>query len=45
MLQGNAAGKQFDIAILDFSKVFDVVPYHRLVKKLDYYGIRGPIQA
>ena len=45
MLRGIAAGKQFDIAILDFSKAFDVVPHHRLVMKLDYYGIRGPTLA
>ena len=27
--------------VLDFSKAFDVVPYQRLLHKLDHYGIRG----
>ena len=32
----------FDMAILDFSKAFDVVP-HRHLGKLSLYGINGPI--
>ena len=34
-------GVQTDIAILDFSKAFDTVPHHRLIHKLDSYGVRG----
>ena len=34
---------QTDIAILDFSKAFDVVPHQRLLNKLENYGIKGPV--
>lgn len=34
-------GHRSDVAIFDFSKAFDSVPHHRLLHKLDYYGIRG----
>lgn len=30
-----------DMAILDFSKAFDVMPHQRLLLKLDHYGIRS----
>ena len=33
--------KTTDIAVLDFSKAFDVIPHQRLLMKLDYYGIRS----
>jgi len=31
------------MAILDFSKAFDVVPHRRLLGNLSLYGINGPI--
>ena len=34
-------GKQTDLILLDFSKVFDKVAYKKLISKLHFYGIRG----
>ena len=34
-------GLTTDVAIVDFSKAFDVIPHHRLLNKLDFYGIRS----
>ena len=34
-------GNQVHLALLDFLKAFDKVPYKRLLIKFDYYGIRG----
>ena len=35
--------KQTDLLFLDFSKAFDTVPHRRLLNKLIFYGIQGPI--
>ena len=34
---------QVDILLLNFSKAFDTVPHKRLLSKLSYYGINGPL--
>ena len=34
-------GGQINAVLIGFSKAFDKVPYHHLVTKLLYYGMRG----
>ena len=34
---------QVDMAILDFSKAFDTVPYDHLLGKMEFCGIQGPL--
>lgn len=36
-------GKSVHAAVLDFSKVFDMVSYVRILGKLRYNSIRGPL--
>ena len=36
--------QQLDTILLDFSKAFDKVNHHKLLIKMDHYGIRGKLQ-
>ena len=39
----NQSNKTIYDAILDFSRAFEKVPHRRLLTKVDYYEIRGPL--
>ena len=41
LIKGLDKGRQLDLAILDFNKAFDCVPYEHLLKNQDHYGIQG----
>ena len=43
LLASGDLGNRVDIAILDFSKAFDMVSHRRLMSKLDHYSIRRNI--
>ena len=34
-------GKKIDVAVMDFSKAFDVIPRKHLLSKLQHYGNQG----
>lgn len=38
-------GMESDVIYLDFSKAFDSVPHARLLHKLSWFGIQGPLHA
>ena len=40
LLHGVAKGKQYDLVIIDFSKVFYVIPYKHFLEKLDHSSSR-----
>ncbi|CAB4022590.1 Hypothetical predicted protein, partial [Paramuricea clavata] len=43
ILESVASGNEVDAIYLDFSKAFDKVPHHLLLRKLETLGIRGSL--
>ena len=43
ILESVASGKEVDVIYLDFTKAFDKVPHHLLLRKLEILGIRGSL--
>ena len=41
LAQSLVRGRQVDVAVMDFSKAFAVVPHQRLLRKMEFYGIGG----
>ena len=37
------ARQQTDLLFIDFSKAFDTVPHRRLLNKLQFYSVQGPV--
>ncbi|XP_076464018.1 uncharacterized protein LOC143296118 [Babylonia areolata] len=37
------SGSSIDVVYMDFQKAFDTVPHCRLLKKVEAYGLKGPI--
>ena len=45
LVSGFADGQQYNVNVMDFSKAFDRVPHHRLLRKIEHMGIQGPVHA
>ena len=45
ILTNLSGGRQTGVIIMDFAKAFDKVPHHRLIQKLERYGITGSVNT
>ena len=45
ILANLSGGRQTDVIIMEFAKAFDKVSHHRLIQKLERYGITGPVNT